>query len=206
MAQPDPSNHRDRRKLETRRRVLEAARALFGRHGYDAVTIRMIADAAGVSVGSVFTTLPSKSAVLDAIVMDAAIVQEPLIDAALAQASGVVARLRAIFVALYAGSDERLALLLQVIANSWIRPPEAEAEVRAALEPLLERIVIELRRARAEGEIDAAADLRLIADTFYAVYIANYRRAAYDAWTVEDLCEHMERHILLVLRGAGLRD
>ncbi len=200
-----PPNHRDRRKQETRRRVLEAARDLFNRHGYDAVTIRMIADAAGVAVGSVFTTLPSKSAVLDAIAIDALAEQEHRIDAALAEVTGVVARVRCIFATLYAYHDDRFALLLQAISHSWVRAPEAETEVRLATAPLYRRVERTLRAAREAGELGDDADLRLITDTLFAAYIANYRRAAYDAWTMQDLADRMERHIRLVLTGAGLR-
>ena len=200
-----PPNHRDRRKLETRRRVLAAAKDLFSRHGYDAVTVKMIADAAGVAVGSVFTTLPSKSAVLDAIVIEALHEQERRIDAAPIGAGDVRARLRSVFAALYDYHDDRVALLLQAISHSWVRAPEAETAVRAAIAPLYRRIERILHEAREARELDDVADLRLVADTLFAAYIANYRRAAYDAWTAQDLAERMERHIVLVLKGAGLR-
>lgn len=203
--EPPQPNHRDRRKLETRRRVLEAATALFNRYGYDAVTIKMIADAAGVAVGSVFTTLPSKSAVLDAIVIDALAEQDHRIETALAGATDVVARVRCIFETLYSYHEDRFALMLQVISHSWVREPEAEATVRVAIAPLYRRIERTLRAAREAGELRDDADLRLVTDTLFAAYIANYRRAAYDAWTVQDLADRMERHIRLVLMGAGLR-
>ena len=177
-------NHRDRRKQETRRRVLQAAKDLFDRHGYDTVTIRMIADAAGVAVGSVFTTLPSKSAVLDAIVIDALAEQDHRIELALVGAEGVVARVRCIFATLYTYHDDRFMLLLQAISHSWVRAPEAEVAVRAAIAPLYRRIERTLRAAREVGELSDDADLRLITDTLFATYIANYRRAAYDAWAV----------------------
>ena len=200
-----PSPHRDRRKAETRRRVLDAARELFSRYGYDGVTIRMIADAAGVAVGSVFTTLPSKSAVLDAIVIDSFEEQHRRVDAAIASGGDLVSRLRALFEALYAYHDPQLTLLLQVIAHSWVHQPEAEALVRGSAAPLYRRVETLLRDARAEGELAADVDLQLVAETLFASYIANYRRAAYDAWTVQDLAELMEKHIRLVLCGAGLK-
>ena len=77
--------------------------------------------------------------------------------------------------------------------------------MRAAIAPLYRRIERILREAREARELDDVADLRLVADTLFAAYIANYRRAAYDAWTAQDLAERMERHIVLVLKGAGLR-
>ena len=55
---------RDDQKQATREKVLEAARDLFNETGYEETTIRAIAERAGVSVGSVFTTFASKAEVL----------------------------------------------------------------------------------------------------------------------------------------------
>ena len=44
----------------TRERILESALELFREHGYDATTMRMIAEAAGVSLGNSYYYFPSK--------------------------------------------------------------------------------------------------------------------------------------------------
>lgn len=202
---PSSPNRRERSKAQTRQRVIDAARDLFMRHGYEAVTIKMIADAAGVAVGSVFTTLPSKSSVLEAIIIEALNEQLKLVDGVLTGDESVVGRLSRIFHALYAFHDSRLTLMLHAISHSWLREPEAEAAVREGIAPLYQRIAGVLREARERGEIESQADVNLITDTLFHCYLANYRRAAYDAWAVPDLAERMERHIRLVLGGAGLK-
>ena len=58
------------RKQATRDRVLAAARDLFDEVGFEGSTIRMIADRAGVAVGSVFTTFNSKAEVLSQVMLD----------------------------------------------------------------------------------------------------------------------------------------
>ncbi|XVQ11949.1 TetR/AcrR family transcriptional regulator [Spirillospora sp. CA-255316] len=55
-----PRPKRDREA--TRRRLLEAARDLFGEHGYDGVTVRMIAAAADANVALVHRYFGSKAA------------------------------------------------------------------------------------------------------------------------------------------------
>lgn len=55
-------------KLETRRRILEAAEQLFASGGYEASTTRDIADAAGIANGTLFNYFPNKEAVLAALV------------------------------------------------------------------------------------------------------------------------------------------
>jgi len=51
---------------EARRRLYETAIELIGRQGYDATTLRDVAEAAGVSVGLLYKYFPSKRAVVRA--------------------------------------------------------------------------------------------------------------------------------------------
>jgi AcrR family transcriptional regulator len=51
---------RERKKRETRETIALAAMALFGEHGYDAVTVADVARAAGVSEKTVFNYFPAK--------------------------------------------------------------------------------------------------------------------------------------------------
>ncbi|MEU8194590.1 TetR/AcrR family transcriptional regulator [Microbispora amethystogenes] len=55
---------RNRRSAETRRRIVEAAHALFVARGYAGTTFQEVADAAGVSVQSVYFHYGSKSGLL----------------------------------------------------------------------------------------------------------------------------------------------
>jgi AcrR family transcriptional regulator len=58
------SPHRREQLEATRRRVLEAARRLFNERGYEATTVKAIADAAGVAVPTVYKHFGSKFAIL----------------------------------------------------------------------------------------------------------------------------------------------
>jgi AcrR family transcriptional regulator len=51
---------RERKKEQTRRTIAETARAMFAERGYDGVTVAEIADAASVSVKTLFTYFSSK--------------------------------------------------------------------------------------------------------------------------------------------------
>jgi AcrR family transcriptional regulator len=59
-------------KIETRRRILEAAEQLFAAGGYEASTTRDLADAAGIANGTLFNYFASKEAILAALVAEAA--------------------------------------------------------------------------------------------------------------------------------------
>lgn len=61
---------RQARSLETRARILDAAREVFAAHGYAAGTTNRIADAAGVSIGSLYQYFPNKDSILVELVRD----------------------------------------------------------------------------------------------------------------------------------------
>jgi AcrR family transcriptional regulator len=55
-----PLGLRERKKLKTRARIIEVARAFFAERGYDETTVAEIADAAEISVPTLFTYFRSK--------------------------------------------------------------------------------------------------------------------------------------------------
>ncbi|MEU7417420.1 TetR/AcrR family transcriptional regulator [Streptomyces antibioticus] len=59
-----PPGLRERKKAETRAAVNRAALDLFGEHGYDGVGVREVADAAGVSLATLFAHFPDGKASL----------------------------------------------------------------------------------------------------------------------------------------------
>jgi AcrR family transcriptional regulator len=62
VQQAEQREHRKRDREATRRRILDAARDLFGEHGYDGVTVRMIASAADANTALVNRYFGSKAA------------------------------------------------------------------------------------------------------------------------------------------------
>ncbi|WP_134734205.1 TetR/AcrR family transcriptional regulator [Amycolatopsis nivea] len=61
------TGRRERRKLETRRRLDEVALRLFLKHGYDGVTVAQIAEEADISVATLFAHVPDGK---DALIFD----------------------------------------------------------------------------------------------------------------------------------------
>lgn len=55
----------------TRQAIVQAARTLFAQHGYQATTIQVIAQQAGVAVPTLYATFGSKAAILSALVKSA---------------------------------------------------------------------------------------------------------------------------------------
>jgi AcrR family transcriptional regulator len=63
----EPTDLRVRRGLATRDRLIDAARELFGAHGYDGTSIEAILKAAGIQRGALYHHFDSKRAVFDAV-------------------------------------------------------------------------------------------------------------------------------------------
>ncbi|MCP4543998.1 MAG: TetR/AcrR family transcriptional regulator [Chloroflexi bacterium] len=57
-------SRRERKKIETRQRLMEAALQLFQEHGYDATTVEQIAEAADVAKSTFFNYFETKEAIL----------------------------------------------------------------------------------------------------------------------------------------------
>jgi len=57
-------------RADTRRRILDAAEALFAELGYEAASTRQVAERAGVSTGLIFYYFPTKEALFDALIAD----------------------------------------------------------------------------------------------------------------------------------------
>jgi AcrR family transcriptional regulator len=100
---------RERNKAERRRRVLEAARAVFLEHGYENATTREIAARAGVAVGTVFVYARDKRDLLMTIVNDDL---EAVTDASFAGLSSNEPFL------------EKLIALFEPRYRYWVRDPE----------------------------------------------------------------------------------
>ncbi len=194
-------NRRQAAKVRTRQKVLDAARALFAERGYEPATIRDIAKGAGMSTGAVFANFQDKAELFEAVLSeDLARLAETLRAAAAAETS-LRARLMAVVTAGYHGSLDHLPLVQAVVARSWFQPVAAEMRTRTAIKPLVMVVSDALQAGVREGELRQDADVRLLSDLIYDAFLSNYRRAAYDGWTLQQLTTQIEKQIDVILAG-----
>lgn len=195
-------NRRQAAKVRTRQKVLDAARTLFAERGYEPATIRDIAKGAGMSTGAVFANFQDKAELFEAVLSeDLARLGETLKTAAAAENS-LRGRLTAALDAGYHRTLDHLPLVQAVVARSWFQPVAAEMRTRAAIKPLVSVVSDALQAGVREGELRQDADVRLLGELIYDAYLSNYRRAAYDGWSTEQLSAHMGKQIDVILAGA----
>lgn len=129
------SSKRSRAASETRERILDASRALFGRSGIDAVTIAEIATDAGVAVSTVYALFASKTGILRALMERAMFNGDyELLLARLETVDDPIERVRltaSVACAIYRGETREISLMRGSSAfSAELREIEAEFETR----------------------------------------------------------------------------
>jgi AcrR family transcriptional regulator len=135
-----PADRHSRRRERTRRKLLDAARALFARQGVDKTRINEITDEADVGFGSFYNHFDSKEAIVEAVLAETLAAQGAAIDAATAKLDDpaeVVAAAHRFFVNLARSDPEwgwlvvRLDLSLSLDALGPFARRDLERGIRA---------------------------------------------------------------------------
>jgi AcrR family transcriptional regulator len=195
---------RDDQKAATREKVLEAARDLFNEVGYDETTIRAIAERAGVSVGSVFTTFASKAEVLSHVMEHRLSELYAEFDRVIPFLRGSTAdRLSSIFAIHYEFETRRVKLFLAHVAASY-NPNNDPGVTPYGRNPRLNQMLLDvMEEGVRKGEVRGDLDLPLIVDTLKAAYAWNYRMtaAAGGALPAADMSAVMDKQIAVIAEG-----
>ncbi len=196
---------REQQKQATRQKVIDAARDLFDSEGYEETTIRAIAERAGVSVGSVFTTFASKAEILGEIMNERIEQLRVELEKVVPHLRGsLVDRLSAFTAIHYDFQMRRPKLYLAYLSVSF-HERRARGFVRMGSSPALRAPMREIFAGAIErGEIGAETDLELAIDTVVSLYGFNYLRAAEGA-DVKELTGLMDRELKLIVDGLAAR-
>lgn len=200
-----PLNRRQVAKQRTRGKVIEASRRLFAQRGYDAATIRDIAREAGMSTGAVFANFQDKSELFDTVLAEDLARLAAALTGGIKDGTDLKSRLLGGFVAGYEATLEQLPLVQAVVARAWHQPLDDAQKGRELIAPVikgLEQLVADAIKA---GELKSGTDAALVTELVWTAWLSNYRRAAYDSWTIEQLTTHMDQQIDVILAGQTSR-
>jgi AcrR family transcriptional regulator len=193
-------NRRQAAKVRTRQKVLDAARGLFAERGYEPATIRDIAKGAGMSTGAVFANFQDKAELFEAVLTEDMAGLTEVMKNGTGDGSTRDKLVNAL-TAGYHGSIDQLPLFQAIVARSWFQPVAAETRQRAATRRLTDVISDILRTGVGAGELKQDADVPLLTELTWDAYLSNYRRAAYDGWTVDQLAGYIGRQVDTLLAG-----
>ena len=125
--------------VPTRERVLDAALASFGGgRGYDASSLDALAAELGVRKQTILYYVPSKEALLEAVIDRSAVELADALEAALAHAGSGFDRIEAVVRSVFRLAARRPELLGLLREVSRLGPPASE-RLTGALEPLVKR-------------------------------------------------------------------
>ena len=181
---------------DRRERMLDAALALAARGGFDAVQMRVVAEQAGVALGTLYRYFPSKIHLLvSALARELGRTEEYLSGVRI---PGAAPGERTLFVlARMTRGMQRSPMLTEAITRAFMfADPSAAGEV-SAVASLMERM---LTRAMREGEPtpDEAAIARIIGDVWLSNLVAWVTRRA----SADEVAERLELAVgLLLARG-----
>lgn len=200
-------NKREESKLRTRSKVLEAAEALFAEPGFEATTIKMIAEKAGCATGSVFTTFTSKEEILTAIVAGnyEATAEAFRKGAEGGRAKGVAAELKGALRAGIAIDYPRRNLVVHQIAASWTWTSDFDEQTAPKIKGWFGVIGDLIDAAKQRGEIRASADTELLADLILGMYLRLFRHDRFKKLGLEGMGKRADGQIDLLLEGARVR-
>lgn len=196
---------REQQKQATRAKVLEAARDLFDQVGYEETTIRAIADRAGVSVGSVFTTFASKAEILGQVMAARIDLLASELDRVVPHLRGDVCdRVSSLLGIHYEFQMQRPKLFLAYVATAYsmtrargYRPVGANPGLRL---PIINILQGGIDRGELRPDIDIDVAVRSVA----AIYAFNYLRVA-DGADVAAMTASAEEQLKLLFEGLKTR-
>lgn len=201
-SQDRPPTRRAQAKLQTRERVLQAAKRLFIVRGYEAATIRDIAQEAGMSTGAVFANFTDKNDLFHAVIAADLESQLDQIRALEEHPGPIDAAVRDLFAIGYRQQVTQLPLLQAANSLSWSQGLNTELGERPQFGRAVRVVQEHLRRAIARGELRQDAEVILLSEMLWDAYAANYRRAVFDNWGLDALMARFAQQTQVILAGA----
>ena len=197
---------RDAQREASRRRVLDAAHALFDEFGYASTTVRMIADRAGLSVGGVFTTFEDKADILHHVRMEQS---GKLLEELRALAPTLDGPARERICAMLARAYERdfpnIPLVIAYIGAGYDWSLSTEFAMQHAHKDVFAAYRTIVADGVARGELRADLDIDAAVETIHGIYQGNWRHAWYRRWPVEKLIAHTQLKVRMLFSGLEAR-
>lgn len=169
-------SRRERKKDETRQRIVEQAMTLFTDRGYDSVTMEQIAEAADVAKGTLYNYFPVKEAIVSAYMRNSAREKGSDVAKLLDKGGNTRERLAMLFVGVARWQSAQRDLHRHYLKYRMTQLMESlhNPELRSGFEQNLQMI---LRRGMDDGELRSdlpVADLSGHLESAYLMVMMNW--------------------------------
>lgn len=168
-------SRREQNKLQTRQRIIAAAKSMFETQGIDDTTVGEVARQAGVSRGTFFNYFPTKTAVLTAMWQDMTTQFARVVDASLSAQMSTRQRIHGIFEKFAHGAEVDPDYLM--IVSGELNRDLCTGETPAArAQQLSEQILRIIEVGQAAGEVRTDLTASFLAQMVAAGYISAIMR------------------------------
>jgi len=161
-------SRRERKKLETRQALLQAAWALFRDKGFDDTTVQEITERADVAKGTFFNYFPSKDGLLGEMTLWRVSQVHEALDVGRGAPESPVARIKLLLRLLHEQMVGDWPLLQQAFATRLGQPPPSGYQAKRRLTGLLTELV---REAQARGEVRGDVEAEVMSDLVLVTHI-----------------------------------
>lgn len=200
-----PLTRRAQAKLQTRDKVLAAAKRLFIDRGYEAATIRDIAQEAGMSTGAVFANFTDKNHLFHEVIKaDVEALSVMGRDLVRNHSGSIEAVLGEFFTIGYRWQLDQLPLLQAAKSLSWSQGLEGDLGERPQYTQVVAFLRDLLHKAIEREEIAKDAEIDFLAEMLWEAYNANYRGAVFDNWDEARLRQRIAKQVKVILAGVRL--
>ncbi|WP_257455951.1 TetR/AcrR family transcriptional regulator [Archangium lipolyticum] len=192
---------RERNKREKLERAKKAARELFARQGFEATTIRQIAEHAGIGLGTLYSYVQTKHELLDLVFLDDWGRVEDESYASLPEDAGLVDALLHVFGRMmdhYARDPEmsRLYVRETLFPGAGDMGPRLERGLR-----VIQRVGGLVGRAQQRGEVDSRIEPLSAATNLFGLYLFHLSAWLSGIRGQEDTRAALRTSLELQLRG-----
>lgn len=160
----------DERRESRREAILDATVACLARHGYAGTSVRLIAEAAGMTKGGLYAYFESKEAIMLAVAERQ--MQRQLAEVAAAPAATAREQLEALFAAYQrTNADPDVVATQRAIYDLWhlmIELPPVRSALDARYRTYVDTIAGVIRRGQTSGEFRRDADAGVVAGLIIA--------------------------------------
>ncbi len=195
-------SRRERKKEETKERIVKAAMRLFKHRGFEATTVDEIAEQADVAKGTFFNYFPHKEAVFSYLAETWVAEAEKKIAAILAKGLSAWAKVRDVFLEFASLYEEDRDLSLHM-AMEWTRRMHAQDDAVCRRWDDLGVHVVRQLQAKGELRRDVAPERvsRVLADVYHGTLMM-WLESPEPPFPLKD---EMRKRLTLVLEGLAAR-
>ena len=161
-------SRRERKKMETRQALLQAAWTLFRDQGFDEATIQEITERADVAKGTFFNYFSSKDALLGEVLLWRFSQLHEALDTGRGAPDSPVARIKLLLRLLHEQMVDNWSLMQQAFVARLGQPPPNRHQAKQRLTGLLTELV---REGQARGEIRDDVEPEVVRDLILVTHM-----------------------------------